>query len=46
MYDDKIEQHEPHEEPGENVGAPEGDELLLHVWHPSYYSCYNPDDKS
>ena len=37
----KIEQHKPHCHVFRN-----GKQFLLHMWHPSCYSCYKPGDKS
>jgi hypothetical protein len=42
-----IEQHEPHQKPGVNSScASEGKQFLFHMWHPLFYYCYIPGDKS
>ena len=36
----KIKQNEPHQKLWVILGAPKGEKILLHVWHPSCCLCY------
>jgi hypothetical protein len=42
----KIEQHEPHSNPGWTHVLRKGKQLTLHMLHPSCYSCYQPCEQS
>ena len=42
----KTKQREPHQKLGVISGAPEGKQILLHMWHPSCCLCYYKSGKN